>query len=61
MKVGNSLIYSPGTQYNTYGYLMRVEVILGDAFRFTTFNEGLNQFQVNGNLLTREDIGDYPI
>ena len=40
---------------------MRVEVSLGNSSRFMTFNEGLNQFKVNGNLLTREDIGDYEI
>ena len=38
VKVGNSLAYSPGVNINTYGYLMDVQVFLGDAFRFTTYD-----------------------
>ena len=61
VKVGDSLIYSPGVQLNTYGYMMQVGVVLGDAFRFLAFNEHLNQFVIQGGLLTREDVGRYPI
>ena len=61
VKVGNSLVYFPEIQYNAYSERMQVEVFLGESFRFMTFNEDLNQFKVNGNLLTREDIGDYLI
>ena len=40
---------------------MQVEVFLGDAFRFLTFNEHFNQFVVQGGLLTQDDVGRYPI
>ena len=38
VKVGESLAYSLGVQINSYGYPMDVEVNLGDAFRFATYD-----------------------
>ena len=61
MKVGDSLVYSPGAQLNTYGYLMEVEVFLGDAFRFCVYDKALNKFKVRGTMTKPEDVGDYPI
>ena len=40
---------------------MDVEVFLGDAFRFVVFDKYLNKFNVKGNLVKPEDVGDYPI
>ena len=61
MKVGDSLEYSPGARLNTYGYIMDVEVFLGDAFRFVVYDKDLNKFSVQRNLVKPEDVGDYPI
>ena len=46
---------------NIYGYLMKVDVLLGDAFRFASYDQNLNTFKVHGNLMKTEDVGDYPI
>ena len=40
---------------------MDVSVILGDAFRFVTFDKDLNMFKVNKNLVSHFDVGDYRI
>ena len=61
MKVGDSLTYSPVARLNRYGYLMDVELQLGDAFRFVIYDKSLNFFRVQGDLVKPEDVGDYPI
>ena len=43
----------------TYGYMMDVTVDLGDAFRFTYYDEALNSFKVIGDQVLPEDVGDY--
>lgn len=61
VKVGDSLVYSPGVQLGTYGYLMDVRVDLGDAFRFAFYDKALNTFKVVGDKVLPEDVGDYNI
>ena len=61
VKIGESLLYSPGIQLNTYGYLMDVRADLGAANRFTEFDSERNTFKVHSNLLTKSDIGIYII
>ena len=61
VQVGYPLIYQLGLPSNIYGYYMEVEMFLGDAFRFATFDENLNLFKVHADLTVREDIGVYPI
>ena len=51
VKVGESLDYSPGASRNTYGYLMDVELFLGEAFRFAHYDKVFNSFKVNGDLV----------
>lgn len=57
--MGESLIYSPGLKVNTYGYIMKVSAILGDAFRFSEYDADFNLYRVNGLLTTDADIGMY--
>ena len=40
---------------------MEVSVIMGDAFRFTTYDKDQNMFKVHSNLVLPEDVGEYPI
>jgi len=40
---------------------MDVTVILGDAFRFTTYDKDRNMFKVHSNLVKPSDIGEYLI
>ena len=40
---------------------MSVDVVLGDAFRFTSFDQKSNTFRVRSDLMKAEDVGDYPI
>lgn len=61
VKVGDSLIYSPGLKVNTYGYVMKVAAILGDAFRFSEYDPDFNLYRVNGLGMTNADIGMYMI
>ena len=61
VKVGDSLLYSPGIQVNTYGYIMLVEAELGDAFRFSQYDKDFNIFRVHGLQVSNEDVGMYMI
>ena len=61
VKVGDSLLYAPGIQFNTYGYLMEVSAELGDAFRFSKYETDTNLYKVNGDITTKDDIGIYMI
>ena len=40
---------------------MNVTVILGDAFRFATYDINSNMFKVHSNLVSPADVGEYPI
>ena len=46
---------------NNYGFRMELEFVLGDAFRFSSFDPVYNSFKVHEVLTTRDDIGVYPI
>ena len=61
VKVGDALKYSLGLPENTAGYIMNVEVFLGDAFRFSIYDETLNLFKVHATKLKKEDVGEYRI
>ena len=61
VKVGEALSYDIGLPVNNYGYKMELEFVLGDAFRFSTFDSVYNSFKVHEVLTTRDDIGVYPI
>jgi len=61
VKVGHNLLYSPGIQMNTYGYMMEVKAELGDAFRFSEYDQVANIFRVHSGLTVKEDVGDYMI
>lgn len=61
VRVGDSLSFSPGANTNTYGYQMQVDVKLGVASRFVTYDSQLNTFRVQGSLLKKDDVGVYPI
>jgi hypothetical protein len=52
VKVGESLLYSPGIQLNTYGFFMHVSADLGDAFRFSEYDKDFNIYRVNGLLMS---------
>ena len=40
---------------------MEVSMFLADAFRFAVYDEDLNLFKVNGDLTTKDDVGQYEI
>ena len=40
---------------------MELEFVMGDAFRFSSFDPEYNSFKVHEVLTTRDDIGVYPI
>ena len=61
MKVGEALKYDIGQPVNNYGYKMELEFVLGDAFRFSSFDSLFNSFKVHEVLTKREDVGVYPI
>lgn len=61
VKVGQSLLYTPGIQYNSYGFLMEVSAELGDAFEFSEYDEQKNMFRVHAGKTVSENVGVYPI
>ena len=61
VKVGNSLAYTPGDSVNLYGAQMNVEVDLGPAILFASYDKEMNMFKVHSNLLTKDFVGEYPI
>ena len=48
-------------QYNTYGYMMEVKAELGDAFRFSEYDNDSNTYKVHGYMVAPEDVGRYKI
>ena len=40
---------------------MELEFFMGDAFRFASFDTRYNSFKVHETLVTRADVGVYPI
>ena len=61
VKVGNSLVYSPGDKLSSYGHEMTLTMDLVEAVRFASYDESSNLFKVHGVLLEASDVGTYPI
>ena len=61
VKVGDSLVYSPGDKLSSYGHEMTVTMDLGEAESFASYDKSFNLFKVHGFLLKASDIGSYPI
>ena len=61
VKVGDSLIYSLEDRLSSYGHEMTVTMNLDDVDRFASYDDSLNLFKVNGNLLEASDVGNYTI
>ena len=59
VKVGNSLAYTPGDSVNLYGAQMNVEVDLGPAILFASYDKEMNMFKVHSDLTTADDVGMY--
>lgn len=61
VKVGDSLVYSPGDKLSSYGHEMTLTMDLVEAVRFASYDESSNLFKVHGVLLEASDVGTYPI
>ena len=61
VKVGDYLDYTLDNIEVSYGYLIDVTMRAGTAARFASFDKILNRFKVNGDEVSRDDIGFYPI
>lgn len=55
------MVYNPGFATNSYGFLMTMDVDLGYASKFTTYEAETNTFKVHSTLVEVEDIGIHTI
>lgn len=61
VQVGDSLVYTLDNIEGSYGYQMDVTMRTGAASLFSSYDKTLKTFKVNGDVVTRENIGFYPI
>ena len=61
IRVGQSLSYKPTVLLSSPGYLIDMKVDIGQTARFAEFDKESSSYEVQGDRVTKSDIGEYMI